>query len=321
MGELGEDGSSPYFQTMDAGTALLIGNFDGVHLGHVALVEHARQVASVGGHVIALAFDPHPVTVLRPGSEPRSLTTPRQRATLLAGAGCDEVRFMEPTRQRLGQPPEEFIEWIVEEFKPRWIVEGSDFRFGKGRAGDLENLRSLGKRHGFEVIEVPGVQAHRADLQLVEVRSGLIRDFICRGRIRDAAMLLGRPHALEGTVIKGEQRGRELGFPTANLDHGTLLLPADGIYAGTAVLGNGDKRIAAISVGTKPTFDEQPRVCEVHMLDHDGPLDDYGWTLEVRFEHWLRDQVAYEGVDPLVDQLHRDLAETRRRMECQPITG
>lgn len=299
---------------MDAGVSLLIGNFDGVHLGHRSLVAAARGVVGTEGRVVVMAFDPHPRSVLQPDFEPARLSSRWQRDVLLREAGCDEVRFIEPTTDFLAQSPEAFIDAIVESVRPDWIVEGADFRFGRNRAGDLDMLRMLGADRGFQVLEVDEVRVPMDGAE-VAVHSGVVRDLLRAGHVAHAAVLLQRAYAIEGTVVSGDRRGRELGMPTANLDHGEFVLPADGIYAGTACDSSGRMHRAAISVGTKPTFEETPRVCEVHLVDHEGPVDDYDWAISVRFEHWLRDQVAYDGVEPLLEQLQRDLEETRRRVE------
>lgn len=304
---------------MERYSAMMIGNFDGVHLGHRALVDAARAATS-GGAVVALAFDPHPATVLRPGSQPPRLSTRRSREIALLEAGCDEVRFIEPTPAFLSQTPDEFIAWIVEEFRPRWILEGADFRFGRDREGDLDLLRDRGVAHGYEVIVVPEVEL-RLDGVDVAVHSGEIRRRLQAGDVSAAASMLGRRYALTGSVVSGDRRGRELGIPTANLDHGELLLPADGIYAGTANDPDGRVHRAAISVGTKPTFEQTPRVCEVHLVDHAGPVDEYGWPLAVEFQHRLREQIAYDGIEPLLEQLKHDLDETRRRVELPSQGG
>ncbi len=299
---------------MDAGASLLIGNFDGVHLGHRALVDAARAAAGSGGRVVAMVFDPHPRSVLQSDFEPARLSSRWQRDRWLREAGCDDVRFLEPTPEFLSQSPEAFIDFVVESVRPRWIVEGADFRFGRNRAGDLDMLRSLGAGCGFEVLEVDEVRVPLSG-EDVPVHSGVVRDLLREGHVTHAAYLLQRAYAIEGMVVSGDRRGRELGMPTANVDHGEFVLPADGIYAGTACDPSGRMHRAAISVGTKPTFEETPRVCEVHLLDYEGPVDDYGWPITVRFEHWLRAQVAYDGVEPLLEQLQRDLEETRLRVD------
>ena len=218
---------------------------------------------------------------------------------------------MEPTPDFLNQSPDEFVSWVVDRFSPSVIVEGADFRFGRNREGTIDLLRSLGERDQFEVIVVDSVVHDRPDGQSVEVHSAAIRALLSAGDVRNAAMMLGRPWAIEGEVVQGDQRGRDLGCPTANIDHGDLILPQDGIYAGIAVLPDGTRRLGAISIGVKPTFDAVPRVCEVHLLDHDGELDDYGWPLQVCIEHRLRDQGHYDSIDLLTAQIERDIQQVR----------
>ncbi len=293
-------------------TALLIGNFDGVHLGHQSLVQEARSHAGEGGQVVALTFEPHPVTVLDPSTPLRRLTTASSRTRLLESAGCDRVVEMEPSPERLGQSPREFIEWFVEAFQPRVLVEGPDFRFGSDRAGDVTLLREVGSDSGFETVIVEPVSAPLPGGEDVVVGSRLIRSFLEEGRIDDATALLGRSWALEGRVIEGDKRGRTLSMPTANIDHGDMILPGDGVYAGSAVLPGGEQRLAAISVGEKPTFETVDRLCEVHLLDHEAPLDDYGWDIEVRFDLRIRDQVAFDSTEELVEQMNHDLEAVRR---------
>lgn len=306
---------------MAGSTAILIGNFDGVHLGHQELLRNARSIVGEAGRLVVLVFEPHPATVLRPDAVPPRLTTAQRRRTLLESIGVDEVVEMAPTRSRLNQSPQEFVSWMVETFAPSVIVEGKDFRFGRNREGTIDLLRALGESKQFEVVVVDPVEVAQSDRQSVEVHSACIRSLLSRGHVHDAAAMLGRPWTIEGQVVQGDQRGRDLGIPTANIDHGELVLPQDGIYAGVAVLPDGTSRLGAISVGVKPTFDAVPRVCEVHLLDHDGPLDDYGWPLQLRVEHRLRDQVSYESIEELMAQIDRDIQEVRRLLggtEVQP---
>jgi riboflavin kinase/FMN adenylyltransferase len=295
---------------MSVATAVTIGNFDGVHRGHAALIAAARAAVSDAGRVVVMTLDPHPATVLRPGVAVNRISTFEQRAGWLTspGVGADAVVRLEPTREFLLQSPEEFIAKVVAQCKPQFVVEGGDFRFGRARAGSIETLKAAQSQHGFRVIVVDEVEAAMADQSLVRVSSTMIRWLLMRGRVNDAMSLLGRPYEIVAKVSRGDQRGRELGFPTANLDHGDFVLPADGIYAGEATRPDGKRYAAAISVGTKPTFGENARVCEAHLLGFDGPMDEYGWTIQLRFERWLRDQLMYPSVEPLVEQLRRDVA-------------
>ncbi len=316
-------------------TAITIGNFDGVHLGHAALVQAAREAvgpAEAGGRVVALTFEPHPMTVLRPEKAPRRLTRLEQRREYLHDAGADEVVVLEPTRALLNQTPQEFVREIVDRVAPAYNVEGPDIRFGRARAGSVTTLRQLEQGRGaagggavgaggYQTIVVDPVEAVLTDQSIVQVGSSMARWLIEHGRVEDATALLGRPYELWAEVVRGDRRGRTIGFPTANLANEPppfgCLLPADGIYAGMArrMDKGGVEYAAAISVGTKPTFGGlSPRTCEAYLLDYDGPLDDYGWQIRLSFHHWLRDQVTFAGVEPLVNQLHRDVEDAQNMM-------
>lgn len=303
---------------MPGATSLTIGNFDGVHLGHAALVRRARELAGAGGRVVAMAFWPHPVSVLRPDQTPATLTTFDQRAALLRSLGADEVVRLEPTRDLLGLDPIAFIERVVAEHRPDAVVEGPDFRFGRARAGDIATLGALADRLGFRADIVAPVRVATADQLVAEASSTLARWLVGEGRVRDAALVLGRPHQVRGVVVPGARRGRDLGFPTANLRAETML-PADGVYGAIATLPGGAQRPAAVSVGTNPTFGAEPRRLEAHILDWPGPPDDHGWALSIDLVAWLRDQVAFCGVQPLVEQIHRDIADTRAALAREGV--
>lgn len=295
---------------MVGSTALTVGNFDGVHLGHAALVRTARQAVGPDGRVVVLTFDPNPIAVLRPESEPPRLTTFAQRERLLHDIGADEVIRLEPTADLLGQSPEQFVQQLVEAYQPSAIVEGPDFRFGRGRAGGVETLRELGEKMGFRTIVVEPVEQHLTDQIMVTVSSSMVRWLVSNGRVRDAARLLGHAYELTGHVVPGDRRGREIGMPTANLEH-EQLLPADGVYAATAVLPDGRTWPAAVSVGTKPTYGDQPRISEAHLIGYDGPVDVYDWPLRLLMRDWLRDQIQFDGTEALMAQMQRDLENTR----------
>ncbi|MDP7070496.1 MAG: riboflavin biosynthesis protein RibF [Phycisphaerales bacterium] len=292
-------------------TALTIGNFDGVHLGHAALVEAARRAAGAGGRTIVLTFDPPPVLVLQPEAAPRRLMVPTRRVAALQALGVDEVIVQAIDRDWLMQGPEDFLHESVEPLGPDVVVEGADFRFGLGRTGDIEALTAFGRTRGFHVEVVSDVSAKLTDASSVIVRSSVIRALLERGRVADAAAMLGRPWCLEGQVVPGDARGRVIGCPTANLDHGDLILPADGVYAGMATCPDGTYP-AAVSVGTKPTFEGTPRVAEVHLIGWDGPVGVYGWSLEVHLTRWIRDQARFDSVQALKDRIAGDIEEVLR---------
>lgn len=301
-------------------SVLTIGNFDGCHLGHAELVARARRIADQRGlPVAALAFDPHPASLLRPGGEPPRLTTFQQRTEQLRSLGVDEVHRLEPTPELLDQTPDAFIDRIIAQHAPAAIVEGTDFRFGKGRAGGMDTLAALGAARGFEAIAVEPVEVALSDHALVVASSTVTRWLLAHGRVRDAAKVLGRPYEMAGTVVSGDRRGRTIGYPTANLDS-PCLPPGDGVYAGLADLPDGRTVPAAISVGTKPQFTrgEAPRTTETFLLDveRDGSaiagLAEYGWPIRLRFVGFLRDQGRFAGLDALLAQMDRDCARVRR---------
>lgn len=297
---------------MPVATAVTIGNFDGVHAGHAALVRRARELAREGGRVVVLSFDPHPVGVLRPGNRPTRLTTFAARVRLLEELGADEVVRLEPTGELLGRSPESFVEWVVGEFAPDAIVEGRDFRFGNARAGDMQTLQRLGGSHGFVVDVVGAVQVGMTDQSVVVASSSIARWLLSHGRVRDLASVLGRPYTLAGRVVRGDRVGRTIGYPTANMDCESEP-PADGVYAAAATLPDGRRVGAALSVGTRETFDGADRRVEAYLMGVDATgsgsiegLDEYGWRLELELVGWVRGQARFADVESLVGQMGRD---------------
>lgn len=301
------------------GTTVIIGNFDGVHIGHVELIRRAHAAARDGrARVVALTFDPHPLTRVQPNAAPARLTTFERRSALLTACGVDEVIRLQPSAALLGLTPEEFVEHIVRDLQPEAIVEGQDFRFGKGRSGDVETLRRLGARHGFSVHIVPPIEAVMTDGLVAPASSTLARWLVAHGRMRDAVAVLGREYEVEGTVERGDQRGRQLGYPTANVET-ECLLPGDGVYAGWAVLPDEREVPAAISVGAKPMFGGARRLLEAHLLGEPdlSPWPEYGWPIRVRVSRWLRDQMVFESVESLIRQVE---ADCRRAMPGGAVT-
>ena len=292
-------------------TALTIGNFDGVHLGHRALVERCRQHVGPSGRVVALAFDPHPNSIINPAKAPAPLTTLTYRRDLLLASGADEVLRLEPTPELLSLPPHDFIHSLVSTYSPTWFVEGDDFHFGKGRAGNVHTLSLLGSFLNFNVDVVEPQTLALSDHLVVKASSTLVRWLLANGRAADAALVLGRPYALEGTVTQGDRRGRTIGFPTANLAP-LNTPPADGVYAALAHLPDGRSLPAMLNVGSRPTFNGTQHRTEVHIIN--APTDDhrlrgipeYDWHLRVNLIAWLRDQVRFPSPQALVAQLHRD---------------
>lgn len=296
---------------MSSSSAITVGNFDGVHLGHASLVKVAREAVGANGRVTVLSFDPHPLSILRPERTPARLTGFSRRSQMLKNLGADEVIRLEPTREFLELSARDFVAWVVQRHHPSIMVEGPDFEFGKSRSGTVATLCDLEGQFHYQTKIIESVEVKLSDGHLVRVSSSMLRWLISMGRVTDAATLLGHPYELAGQVVRGDQRGRTIGVPTANLDHEDLLLPADGVYSGQAVLPDGTIHVAAISVGRKPTFNPGSRICEAHFLDYDGPLDHYGWNLRVRFHHWVRDQIAFPGVEALRKQLQRDIERVR----------
>ena len=294
--------------------AVAIGNFDAVHLGHIALLQTARELVGSDGEVEIWSFDPPPVCILAPEVHVDRLTTFEQRTNLLIEAGADTVRKIIPTRELLAQTPEEFISGVVQESSPDVIVEGEGFRFGKDRVGNAETLQRIGKTSGFSLVEVAPVMVALADKSEVRASSSMVRSLLKEGSVEDAATMLQRGVQCSGIVAKGDQRGQSMGIPTANLSQVETMLPRDGIYAGTAEV-DGETHKAAISIGTKPTFGESARVLEAHLIAFDGVLHQYGWPLTVTISHWIREQVTFDSIDALRLQIESDIQTTIRLIE------
>jgi riboflavin kinase / FMN adenylyltransferase len=294
-------------------SVVTIGVFDGVHRGHQRIVGRATEVAAeLGLPVVVVTFDPHPDEVVRPGAHPPHLGTARRRAELLAGLGVDAVCVLPFTREFSELGPDEFVRAVlVDRLHAVRVVVGEDFRFGYRAAGDVALLAELGEKYDFAAEGVPLL----AD-DGVRISSSGIRERLAAGDVAAAARDLGRSHRVEGVVVRGQRRGRALGFPTANLETPPYTaIPADGVYAGWLISldpgGREQERWpAAISVGTNPTFDETERSVEAHALDRDD-LDLYGTHVAVDFVARLRGQVRFGSVDELVAQMRRDVDAAR----------
>ncbi len=290
-------------------SAVVIGNFDGVHLGHRHVLSRAREIADQRGlTLVAVTFDPHPMAVLRPEHAPTSLTSLETRAELLAEAGADAVLALPFDRDVAAWSPEEFVRRVLAAaLHAAVVVVGANFRFGYRAAGDVATLRETGRTYGFEAEGIAldgGPQVWS---------STYVRTCLATGDVAGAAEALGRPYTVRGEVVRGDQRGRELGFPTANVPtDGMTAAPADGVYAGwLRRLDTGEVFPAAISVGTNPTFDgvRQRRV-ESYVLDRTD-LELYGVEVEVSFVERLRGMVAFESVERLVAQMDDDVDRAR----------
>lgn len=290
-----------------AGCIVTIGMFDGVHLGHRCIITRALELGRAAGlPTVVLTFDPHPREVVRPGTHPAVLTTPRYKAALLADLGVDVVCVVPFTVPFSRLSPRRFVESTLVALRPRSVVVGRNFRFGHGQAGDVETLAALGREFGFDTEGVSLVAGHGE-----EISSSSIRRSVADGDVAAAAEALGRDHRVEGVVVRGDARGRLLGFPTANVETGSYAaIPADGVYAGRLVrLGSGWQGAAAISIGTNPTFAGEERRLEAHVLDFDDDL--YGEHVAVSFRERLRDTLAFPGQEALVEQMGRDVAQAR----------
>ncbi len=294
------------------GSVVSVGVYDGVHLGHRYLMGELRRLAAERGALAAVVtFDRHPAEVIRPTRAPRLLTSLEQRLELLAATGVDVAVVLRFDAERAAEPAEEFVhEVLVGCLAARAVVVGENFTFGRGARGDVELLRRMGADLGFEVdglrLAASGAEGARP------VSSTAIRQALREGDLAAANRMLGRPHEVRGTVAPGDERGRDLGFPTANLAvDPRMQLPADGIYAGWFVRASGEVLPAAINVGRRPTFhaDAEVSLVEAHVLDFEGDL--YGEAAAVRFAHRLRDEVRFDSVDALVDQMRADVARTR----------
>ncbi|MCW2866883.1 MAG: riboflavin kinase [Marmoricola sp.] len=307
-------------------TVTVVGNFDGVHLGHQHVVRRARELADELGTqagervpVVAVTFDPHPMAVLRPEHAPTMLTGPDRRCELLAAAGVDDVLVVPFSRDVAGWTPQQFVDRIlVGSLHARAVVVGANFRFGARAAGDVAFLARAGQDADFhaEGIELDGGPQVWS--------STYVRTCLAEGDVEGAAEALGRPFSVVGLVVQGDQRGRELGYPTANVPISGLAAPADGVYAGRVRVRVGGGAgpgagadtdrgpwPAAISVGTNPTFaGERERRVEAYVLDRTD-LELYGCEVEVSFEARIRGMVAYEGVEPLLVQMADDVERAR----------
>ncbi len=300
-------------------TVLTLGNFDGPHLGHLAIVARCRSLAdraaqergAASGRVVAITFDPPPAEVLRPGTAPPQLASVDHRTQALRQAGADEVEVITPDAKLLSQSAQAFVEQLVDRHQPVAVVEGPDFRFGRARAGDMQLLGELGAVHGFEAVTVPRVHATLGDQTQVPVSSSLVRWLVGRGRVADAAAALGHRFEVSARIVRGEQRGRTLGVPTANLDPAALagaVLPADGVYAAWGQV-QGQCYPAAVSIGEKPTFGGRVLTVEAHLVGLTHEV--YDQMLTLSFTRWVRGQYPFADPAALREQLHRDVATVR----------
>jgi riboflavin kinase/FMN adenylyltransferase len=300
-------------KSLPPGCVLSVGNFDGVHRGHRRLLEIAHDLRG-GGGVALVTFEPHPLTVLRPQLAPPRLTPLPLKQSLLEPLGVDHLVILPPTPDVLNLTAEAFWQILRDDVRPTHMIEGESFNFGKGRGGSIDRLREWSANSDVQLHVIGAVRVPLLDLQVVAVNSSLIRWLLMHGRARDAAICLGRPYIIEGTVIQGHQRGRTIGVPTANLDCGDQLVPAEGVYVGRCQIGD-KTHAAAVSIGTMPTFGENQLQVEVHVIDFDGDL--YGQTLRVELVDWVREQWRFADIEALKQRMAGDIEWSRRRFDAR----
>jgi riboflavin kinase/FMN adenylyltransferase len=292
-------------------SVVTIGSYDGVHRGHQLIIEHAvNRARELGVPAVVVTFDPHPSEVVRPGSHPPLLAPHHRRAELMAERGVDAVLALPFTAEFSKRPPAEFVvKVLVDKLHAKAVVEGPNFRFGHKAAGNVEFLAEQGKVYDFEV-EVVDLYVTGEAGGGEPFSSTLTRRLVAEGDVEGAREILGRPHRVEGVVVRGAQRGRELGFPTANVE--TLphtAIPADGVYAGF-LHAQGEVMPAAISVGTNPQFDGTERTVEAYAIDRVG-LDLYGLHVAVEFLAFVRGQAKFESLQALTETMAEDVKKCR----------
>lgn len=294
----GESGSYPY-------PVLGLGNFDGLHIGHQTILKKVVQRAKAkGGTAMAFTFDPHPVKVLFPERSLELLCTIREKIDLIEKCGITHIFCLEFTREFSLQSPRDFVKtFLVDRLKVREVLVGKNYGFGKGRSGNVETLRALGEEFGFHVEIVPPVI-----LKGQMVSSSVIRGLLLEGKVEEAIPLLGRPYQVEGTVIEGEGRGRDLGYPTANILPGDKLIPGNGVYA-VKVEKKGEFSPGIVYVGTQPTFQNSLRQIEIHLFDYAGKL--YGEDLKVQFFGHVRGEMKFPDRKALIHQIEKDILNAK----------
>ena len=294
---------------MSETNVVVIGVFDGVHKGHQLLLNRAKEIAD-GRSIIALTFDPHPTTVFAPDKAPTMLTTLADRVELLKIHNADQVAVMKFNEKFAAMSPEDFVETVlVKQLHASTVIVGKNFTYGHKAAGNVDTLIKSGLIHNFIV----DVQELKADTEVIS--SSRIRKLVVEGNVEEARTLLSRPHRLDGVVVHGEKRGREIGYPTANL--GKIegqTIPADGVYAGWLTVGI-NFWPAAISIGTNPTFEgERGRQVEAYALDQQG-LDLYDKNASIEFGWYLRPTLKFDGLDELLVQMKKDCDKARELTE------
>ena len=290
---------------------VVIGVFDGVHKGHQELLNHAKAIAD-GREIIVLTFDPHPTTVFAPDRAPFMLTTLADRVELLKIHGADQVAVMKFNEKFAAMSPEDFVKGVlVDQLHASTVIVGKNFTYGRKAAGNVDSLIKSALIHNFTV----DAQELNSDNGEV-ISSSRIRTLVSEGNVEDARLLLGRPHRLDGVVVHGEKRGREIGYPTANLGNiDGQAIPSDGVYAGWLIVGM-NFWPAAISIGTNPTFEgERGRQVEAYALDQEG-LELYDKNASIEFGWFLRPTLKFDGLEPLLAQMKIDCDQARKLTEA-----
>ncbi|MFQ5537488.1 MAG: bifunctional riboflavin kinase/FAD synthetase [Gemmatimonadota bacterium] len=297
----------------DRGTVVTVGTFDGVHRGHWTVLQEIRARArATDRRSVLVTFDPHPLRIVRPEVAPKLLTTPTEKKEILAESGLDYAVFITFTEALSRYEPRRFVEEVlVSRMNVAELVIGYDHGFGRDRSGDADSLKEMGRELGFTVDVVPPVETG-----IGPVSSSRIRQAVERGDLSEARNCLGRPYALRGIVVRGDGRGRHLGFPTANLrvPHADKLIPPPGIYAVRGVLRFGTFP-GALHLGPRPTFQGSPPTIELHLLDFDGNL--YGEEVRVDFVHRIRDVRPFASVAALVEQMREDVVAARAALDAE----
>jgi riboflavin kinase/FMN adenylyltransferase len=294
---------------MSETSVVVIGVFDGVHKGHQLLLNRAKEIAD-GRPIIALTFDPHPTTVFAPDKAPTMLTTLADRVELLKIHNADQVAVMKFNEKFAAMSPDDFVETVlVNQLHASTVIVGKNFTYGHKAAGNVETLIASGQAHNFTVY----AQELKGDTEVIS--SSRIRTLVVEGKVEQARELLSRPHRLDGVVVHGEKRGREIGYPTANLGNiDGQTIPADGVYAGWLTVGI-NFWPAAISIGTNPTFEgARGRQVEAYALDQEG-LDLYDKNASIEFGWYLRPTLKFDGLEPLLEQMKKDCDKARELTE------
>lgn len=292
-------------------TAVTLGNFDGVHLGHRNIFEHLlKRAAGVGGDALVFTFDPHPVRVLRPELSPNIITPVPEKLKLMEACGIKTVILADFTKEFAALHPLVFVEEIlVGTLNAKLVVVGHDFSFGKGKEGTIDSLIDFGEKLGFEV---DVVKAFKVNGEVVS--STGIRRLIHSGKMEEAAQFLGRYYSIEGKVVKGDSRGKRLGFPTANLDYRGELLPGNGVYAVRITIDDNEMQGIA-NIGVKPTFGERERNIEVHIFNFDEHI--YEKTLRITFLDRIREEISFSGPEELTQQIIKDIVIAKNMLSIK----